>query len=87
MAARRVIEMLTEQHKIDLVGLRYHLGNRTKFGKKSHPKDVWGYTKEYLVEYNPHADIRAIITLFESQGVKGDLECGRWLLLHDSLVP
>jgi hypothetical protein len=72
---------------LDLLGLRVQLGHKSRYGRKPHPTDPWGYTREYLAYYATESDPAAVIGLFEGAGVRGDLEAGRWLLQHDELIP
>lgn len=76
---------LAEQ--LDVLGLRVWLGKKTRFGRKSHPNDTWGFTREYLARYAEDADADEVISLLQTQGIPNDIECGRWLLVHDALVP
>ncbi len=85
-SAQEAITML-EQHEIDALGLRVWLEKKTKYGKKKHNSDALGFVREYLAYYNPDANADAVINILKSQGIASDSDCGRWLLIHDSLIP
>jgi hypothetical protein len=85
--ARELIMKLTKQHSVDLVGLRQYIGKHTDMGRKPNPTDRWTYTKAYLALYNEDTDPQEVISLIESKAINSDVEVGRWLLLHDELVP
>lgn len=71
----------------DLVGLRVQLIDKSKYGKKPHPSDPWGYTREFLAYYAESTDPQQVISLFESAGCENEIEAARWLLRHDKIVP
>lgn len=71
----------------DLVGLREQVIHKSKYGKKPHPGDPWGYTREFLAYYAEGTDQQEVIGLFESVGCHNDIEAVRWILKHDELVP
>jgi hypothetical protein len=70
----------------DLIGLRTYIIKKTPRGKSTAP-DPWTHTRDFLVAYAPSADANDIVRLFESEGVRSDVEAVRWLLTHDELVP
>ena len=71
----------------DLIGFREQVIHKTKYGKKPHPSDPWGYTKDFLAYYAESTSPQEVIALFESAGCKNEVEAVRWLLKHDELVP
>ncbi len=78
---------LTGQLSVDVLGLRVFLGKKTRYGRHAHPTDTWGFTREYLARYAEGVDTDDVIGILEAQGIPNDVECGRWLLQHDELVP
>ncbi len=71
----------------DLVGYSDYIVEHTKYGKRPHRKDAWGYTRAYLKAYGDPADTEAVIELFKSEDLPDEIEAARWLLKHDSIVP
>ena len=82
---RDTIMRLSE--KCDLVALRVQLTDKSKYGKRPHKDDPWGYTRAFLAYYAEETDPQEVIGLFEGAGVHGDIEAARWLFKHDELVP
>lgn len=73
--------------QLDVLGLRVWLEKKTRFGRKAHPRDEWGFTRQYLATYAEEADANYIIEVLKAQGIPNDIECGRWLLQHDAIIP
>ena len=71
----------------DLVAYGDYVTKHTKFGKKPHAKDMWGYTRAYMQSYGDPGDTSAVIALFHSADLPNEVEAVRWLLKHDKLVP
>lgn len=71
----------------DLVAYADYVSEHTKYGKRPHHKDTWGYTRAFMQSYGDPGDTEAVITLFQSEGLPNEVEAARWLLKHDSLVP
>jgi hypothetical protein len=85
-SAQEAIEMLS-QHEIDPLGLRVWLEKKTRYGRKKHKSDPLGFVREYLAYYNSETDTEAVISILSAQGIETDSDCGRWLLIHDKLIP
>ncbi len=71
----------------DLIALREQVISKTKYGKKPHASDPWGYTRAFLAYYAESTEPEKVIGLFESAGCKDELAAVRWILKHDELVP
>ena len=71
----------------DLVAYSDYVAKRTRYGKRPHRKDAWGYTRAYMQSYGDPEDTEAVIALFDSADLTSELEAARWLLKHDKLVP
>jgi hypothetical protein len=83
---RAVIEQLST--KLDLIGLREQIIDKSNMGKKPHPSDPWGYTRETLAYYTGgKTDPQEVISLFESVGCHNDIDAVRFILRHDDIVP
>jgi hypothetical protein len=83
---RAVITQLST--RLDLIGLREQIIDKSKMGKKPHPSDPWGYTREILAYYTEgKTDPQEVIRLFESVGCHNDIEAARFILRHDTLIP
>ena len=80
-----VIEQLSQL--CDLIGLREQIIHKSKLGKKPHPTDPWGYTREILAYYAEATDPQQVIGLFESVGCHNDIDALRFILRHDEIVP
>ena len=70
----------------DLIGLRTHIIEGTKKGRKLGP-DPWHNTKDYMKRYADPANTDKLIGLFEGAGLRDEIQAVRWLLKHDELVP
>ena len=71
----------------DLVGYGDYVAKRTRYGKRPHRQDAWGYTRAYMQSYGDPEDTEAVIALFQSADLPNEIEAARWLLKHDKLVP
>ncbi len=71
----------------DLVGYADYVAEHTKYGKRPHKSDRWGYTRAYMNSYGDPADTDEVIRLFQAEGLPDEIEATRWLLQHDKLVP
>lgn len=81
-----VIQQLSTM--LDLIGLREQIIDKTKTGKRPHPSDPWGYTREIVAYYTDgKTDPQEVIRLFEGVGCHSDIEAVRFILRHDEIVP
>jgi hypothetical protein len=71
----------------DLVAYGDYITERTKYGKRPHRSDEWGYTRRFMREYGDPADTEEVIRLLQGQDLPNEVEAARWLLKHDKLVP
>jgi hypothetical protein len=85
-SAQGAIAMLS-QHEVDPLGLRVWLEKKTRYGRKKHSTDPLGFVREYLAYYNPDTKAEDVIIILTAQGIETDSDCGRWLLIHDKLIP
>jgi hypothetical protein len=71
----------------DLIGLRTHIIEGTKRGRKLHAGGPWHCTRDYMQGYADPSNTERVIELFEEAGCKDEIAAVRWLLVHDELVP
>lgn len=83
--ARDLIMLLSGM--CDLIALRVQVIEKSKYGKRPHRSDPWGYTRAFLAYYAPETAPEGVIALFEEAGCKDEIAAVRWLLKHDELVP
>ncbi len=72
---------------VDSLGLRVYLEKKTRMGKKSHAKDAFGFTRQFLATYSENTDPTEVISVLQSECVTNDLEALRYLLVWDGLIP
>lgn len=85
-AEREALEQLSA--RIDLVALMAQLGRRTKYGKKPHPTDPWGYTRAFLATYAPETSVEELVPLFEELGgARNEVQVGSYLGLNVKWLP
>jgi hypothetical protein len=83
--ARNTIMQLSEM--CDLIALRVQIMDKSKYGKRPHKSDPWGYTRAFLAYYAPETDAERVLGLLQAGGCNNDVEAARWLLRYDELVP
>ncbi len=72
---------------VDALGLRVYLERKTRMGKKSHAKDAFGFTRQFLGTYSENTDSTEVIEILKSECVTNDIETLRYLLVWDGLIP
>ncbi len=63
----------------DLVVFQAQIGSKTKFGRKPHPTDPWGYTRALLVKYHDAQNLDEIVRLFAQVGATNEVEAALWV--------
>jgi hypothetical protein len=63
----------------DLATFQAHVGAKTKFGRKPHSSDPWGYTRELLAKYHDEHNLDEIIRLFGKVGATDEVQAALWV--------
>lgn len=72
---------------IDLVEYQSVIGRKSRFGKKPHAKDLWGYTKALFATYTEPRPFEEIVELFGRLGSTNEIQAARWVALHMKYIP
>lgn len=82
---QKAIEQLSSM--LDLVEYQSVIGRKSKFGKRPHPKDAWGYSKTLFATYTEARPTEEIIKLFRQLGATDELQAARWIGLRMKYIP
>ena len=72
---------------IDLVEYQSVVGRRTRFGKRPHTSDEWGYSKALFATYTEPRPIEEIVELFGRLGATNEIQAAKWVGLHMKYIP
>ena len=76
----QINEIMKELSELtDLVVFQAHVGKRAKYGRKPHPTDSWGYTKELLEKYGDSENLAEIVRLFAEVGAMDEVKSALWV--------
>jgi hypothetical protein len=72
---------------IDLVEYQSAIGRKSRFGKKPHATDSWGYSKALFATYTEPRPFEEIVRLFARLGATNEIQAAKWVGLHMKHIP
>jgi hypothetical protein len=62
------------------------IAKKTAYGRKPSP-DPWGYTRLFFTHYGTPQRTEQVAALFESIGVRDEVDAGLWIAEHGDQIP